>query len=247
MSKWAETITEKYINIGTPLVLMGSLWLYLWVFQWYDAYLYDPRWGHNYLEAAAFLVAGLAYFNRRLISQYLSLVAAVMIVPVSLELLPHSTTAIIGAVLIALTVIDIFIERGRETDLAQPSNRRLSFFLEKHVPRFTYIMLAHLALIYFFVRLPAGTYETDLVTKVYDAALIPLAILALLEGVAKRLGAIPVPWLSFFWGMGTIVVSLILLINQRETWVPMGVAVIATTLGIVALIRARHAEAGEPT
>ena len=71
-------------------------------------------------------------------------------------------------------------------------------------------MLAHLALIYFFVRLPAGTYETDLVTKVYDAALIPLAILALLEGVAKRLGAIPVPWLSFFWGMGTIVVSLIL-------------------------------------
>ncbi|MGD8997555.1 MAG: hypothetical protein PVH80_05555, partial [Anaerolineae bacterium] len=90
MSNWARTITKKYLNIGTPLVLIGSLWLYLWVFQWYDAYLYDPRWGHNYLEAAAFLVAGLAYFNRRLISHYLSLVAAVMIVPVSLELLPHS-------------------------------------------------------------------------------------------------------------------------------------------------------------
>jgi hypothetical protein len=84
-----------------------------------------------------------------------------------------------------------------------------------------------------------------LVTKVYDAALIPLAILALLEGMAKRLGAIPVPQLSFFWGMGTIIVSLILLVNQPETWVPMGVAVSATALGIVALILARRPEAGE--
>jgi hypothetical protein len=247
MRRWARTITKEYVNIGTALVLIGALWLYLWVFQWYDAYLYDPRWGHNYLEAAAFLIAGLAYFNQRLISHLLALIAAAMIVPVSLELLPHSTTAIVGAALIVLTIVDMLIERGRETDLAQPSNRRLSFFLQKHIPRFTYIMLAHLALIYFFVRLPAGTYETDLVTKVYDAALIPLATLALLDGVVKTLGAIPVPQLSFFWGMGTIIVSLILLINQPETWVPMGVAMTVTALVIAALILARQSEAGEAT
>jgi hypothetical protein len=245
MTNWARTITKEYINVGTALVLIGGLWLYLWVFQWYDAYLYDPRWGHNYLEAAAFLIAGLAYFNRRLISHVLSLITATMIVPVSLELLPHSTTAIVGATLVALTVVDIFVERGRESDLGQPTNRRLSFFLERHLPRFTFIMLAHLALIYFFVRLPAGTYETDLVTKVYDAALIPLAALALLDGAVKKLGAIPVPRLSFFWGMGTIIVSLILLIDQPETWVCMGIAVIATALGIAALILARQGEASE--
>jgi hypothetical protein len=244
--KWTETVVEKTINVGTPLVLIGGLWLYLWVFQWYDAYLYDPRWGHNYLEAAAFLIAGLAYFNRRLISHLLSLAAATMIVPVSLELLPHSTTAIVGAVLIALTIVDILIERRRETDLAQPSNRRLAFWLERHVPRLTYVMLAHLALIYFFVRLPGGTYETDLVTKVYDAALIPLATLALLEGVMKRIRGIPVPRLSFFWGMGTIIVSLILLIDQPETWVVAGIAIAATALGITALVLAREAEAHEP-
>jgi hypothetical protein len=247
MNNWARTITEKYLNVGAPLVLIGSLWLYLWVFQWYDAYLFDPRWGHNYLEAAAFLIAGLAYFNRRLISHYLSLAAATMIVPVSLALLPHSTTAIVGGVLIVLTIVDILVERGRETDLAEPSNRRLSFFLERHVPRFTYIMLAHLALIYFLVRLPGGTYETDLVTKVYDAALIPLATLALLEGSVKKLGAIPVPRLSFFWGMGTIIVSLILLIDQPETWVCMGVAVLVTALGIITLALARQDEPGEAT
>jgi hypothetical protein len=240
MNKWARTIVDKYINVGTPLVLIGSLWLYLWVFQWYDAYLFDPRWGHNYLEAAAFLIAGLAYFSRRLISHYLSLAAATMIVPVSLELLPHSTTGIVGGILIVLTIIDILVERGRETDLAKPSSRRLSFFLERHVPRFTYIMLAHLALIYFLVRLPGGTYETDLVTKVYDAALIPLATLALLESSVKKLGEIPVGRISFFWGMGTIIASLILLIDQPETWVCMGIAVIVTALGIAALLLARQ-------
>ncbi|MGD2147375.1 MAG: hypothetical protein PVH41_11835 [Anaerolineae bacterium] len=240
MNKRVRLIAKRLINVGTPLVLMGGLWLYLWVFQWFDAYLYDPRWGHNYLEAAAFLIAGLAYFNRRLISQVISLIAATMIVPVALELLPHSATAIAGAVLIVLTIVDIFVERGREADLAQPTNRRIAFWLKRHLPRFTYVMLAHLALIYFLVRLPAGTYETDLVTKVYDAALFPLAILALLEGMAKKLGNIPVPWLSFFWGMATIIVSLIILIQQPETWVPMGIATIATAAGIVALVLAQR-------
>jgi hypothetical protein len=242
MANWAKKITEKYINIGTPLVLIGSLWLYLWIFQWYDAYVNDPRWGHNYLESTAFLIAGLAFFNRRLITHYLSFVAASMIVPVSLALLPHSTTAIVGGVLLLLTVVDIIVERGRETDLARPSNRRLAFWLERHVPRFTYIMLAHLALIYFLVRLPRGTYETDLVTKVYDAALIPLVGLALLETSAKKLGPILVPRLSFFWGMGTIIVSLILLINQPETWICMGIAVVVTIVAALSLILARRDE-----
>lgn len=245
MNRWAETINEKYINVGTALVLMGGLWLYLWVFQWYDAYVYDPRWGHNYLEASAFLIAGLAYFNRRLLSQYLSLIAASMIVPVSLELLPHSTTAIAGAVLIALTIVDMVAERGRETDLVQPSSRRLTFFLQRHLPRFTYIMLAHMALIYFLVRLPAGTYETDLVTKVYDAALIPFVGIALLDPPVEKLGSIPVRPLGFFWGMGTMIVSLIILSHQPETWVCLGIVVAVTALGVAALIRTHRTDTTE--
>jgi hypothetical protein len=47
--------------------------------------------------------------------------------------------------------------------------------------------------------------------------------------------------------MGTIIVSLILLINQPETWVPMGVAMTVTALVIAALILARQSEAGEAT
>jgi hypothetical protein len=240
-----EKLVSKYMNVGTPLVLMGAMWLYLWVFQWYDAYVYDPRWGHNYLEAAAFLIVGLAYFNRRLVSDLIALTAATLIVPVSLELLPHWATAIAGGVMIVLTIIDMVVERKRETDLLQPSNRRFSFWLKGHLLRFAYVMLAHMSLIYFLVRLPAGTYENELVTKVFDAALIVLAIFGLLEGAVKKLGDVSVPILNFFLGMASIIASLVILFDQPETRILLVITSAVTVLGIVALIRARKPAAGE--
>ena len=238
-----KAIASRYVNVGTPSVLMGALWLYLWVFPWYESYVYDPHWGHNYAEALAFFVVGLAYFNRRLLSDVLSLLAALLILPASLELLPHPVTAIIGAVLAGLTILDMVVERKRETDLGQPAGRRLTFWLKKHLPRFAYVMLGHLALIYFLVRLPLGTYETDLVTKVYDAMSIVFVVFALLEEPVPNLWGMPTAWIGFFWGMLTMIVSLILLINQPETWVCMGIVLVVTVLAVVAVLRDRRAPA----
>jgi hypothetical protein len=226
---------------------MGALWLYLWVFPWYEAYVYDPRWGHNYAEALAFLAVGLAYFNRRLISDVLAFLAATLIIPASLELLPHPVTAIVGGALAALIILDMIVERGREEDLGQPSNRRLNFWLKGHLLRFAYVMLGHLALTYFLVRLPAGTYETELVTKVYDGMLIPFVLLALLEGSVQALGGIPTAQLGFFWGTLTMIVSLILLANQPETWVVLAITVVVTVLAIVALFITRRSATSTPS
>lgn len=244
MDNWARTTVTKYVNVGTPLILMGALWLYLWGFPWVEAYLYDPRWGHNYAEALAFLAVGLAYFNRRLTSDVLALLAATLIIPASLELWPHPVTAITGGVLVALIFLDMIVERGRKDDLGQPSNRRLNFWLKGHLLRFAYVMLGHLALTYFLVRLPGGTYETVLVTKVYDGMLVPFILLALLEGSVRALGGIPIARLGFFWGMLTMLVSLILLSNQPETWVVLGITVVVSTLAIFALIIARRSVGG---
>jgi hypothetical protein len=134
MNAW--TRITRYINVGTPLVLMGTLWLYLWVFPWYDAYVNDNRWGHNYAQALAFLAVGLAYFSRRFISNLLSFLAALLIIPSALELLPHPVTAISGGALLALIVLDTFIERGRKDDLGRSSNKRLNFWPRGTCPSF---------------------------------------------------------------------------------------------------------------
>ena len=96
MKRLSATMAEKYVNAGTAMFLMGALWLYLWVFPWFDAYLYDPHWGHNFAQALAFLAVGLAYFNGRLLSDFLALMASLLVIPASMELLPHPVTAIAG-------------------------------------------------------------------------------------------------------------------------------------------------------
>jgi hypothetical protein len=246
MNNWAKTAVRKYVNVGTPLVLMGAMWLYLWVFPWYRTYIHNPDWGHNYAEALAFLAVGLAYFNRRLISDVLALLASTLIIPASLELLPHPVTAMAGGVLVALMILDMMVERGREKDLGQPCNRRLNLWLKSYVLRLAYVMLGHLALIYFLVRLPGGTYETELVTKVYDGMSVPFVLLALLEGSVQALGGIGVARLGFFWGMLTMLMSLILLINVPETWVCLGITVVVSVLAMVALVFTRRSAADGP-
>ncbi len=236
MSKWAGLFMKKYLNGGTALVLMGILWLYLWTLPWYQSYINNPHWGHNYAEAIAFLAMGVAYFNRRLLSYILAFLATLLIIPASLELVPHPMTAITGALLLLLIALDILIERKRQRDLGQPSNRQLTFWLKKHLPRFSYLMLAHLALLYFLVRLPAGTYETDLVTKVFDGMLFPFVMLLLLEDMVGIANVARARCLGFFWGMATIFIPLVILSNQSNTWPTMVITLIVTIFGVMALI-----------
>ncbi len=250
MKDWADRIVARYVNVGSPLFLMGALWLGLWVGPWYGAYVYDPRWGHNYAEALAFLAVGLAYFNRRFVSDVLALFASLLIIPASMELVPHSVTAIVGGILAVLIIVDMVVERGRKDDLLAPSSRRLRFWLKSHLLRFAYLLLAHVALTYFFVRLPAKTYETDLVTKVYDVLLIGFLTIALMEGAVRGDGGARISRAGFFWGMGTMVISLGILSadpgNWPETWICLAITLAATALGIIALVVKHWSDVAAP-
>ena len=241
-SRFSGYFSRKFLNGGTVLVVMGAEWLYLWLVPWYQSYVDNPQWGHNYAEAAAFLVLGLAYFNRRVVTDTLAFIATLLIIPAALELVPHSATAITSAVILLLTILDMFFERKRSRDLWQPSNQRLSFWLKKHLPRFSYIMLAHIAFIYFLVRLPSDTYETDLVTKVFDGMIIPLVVLLLMEDMAGIVKSVLAKRAAFFWGMLTTIVSLGILVNQPETYPTLVITIIVTVMGIAAMLTKQPVE-----
>lgn len=245
MRHWLAKWTPRLLNGGTPLLLMGLEWLYLWVFPWYGAYLSDPHWGHNYAEAIAFVAAGVAYFNRRLASDALTFLAALLVIPASLELLPHSTTALLGAALVGLILLDVIVERGREQPLLESSKRRLDYWLRRHLPRFSYLLLAHIALVYFLVRLPLGTYETELVTRVYDAMLIVFVSLLLLEDMDGILERFPARQASFFWGMLSIVVALLLLYSSPAKQILLVLNVIVFFIGAVGWALGRHRTAAK--
>ena len=243
MVTWIDTILQKFLNGGTILVLMGVQWLYLWLFPWYQSYVNNPDWGHNYTEAIAFIAVGVAYFNRRFLSDILAFLAALLVIPAALELVRHSITALAGGILLVFIIVDILIERKRQHDLGQPSNRQLMFWMKKHLPRFSYLFLAHIALLYFLVRLPSGTYEVDLVTKVYDGMLLVFVILLFMEDMPGITSGSRAKFTGFFWGMVTMIVSLIILSDQSETWPALIFTVIVTLLAIVGLIiRLKHTQ-----
>jgi hypothetical protein len=245
MDKLANVVVTKLINVGTPQLLMGIMWLYLWAFPWRPAYLAYPHWGHNYTQSLAFLCVGLAYFNRRLISEWFALAASLLVIPAALELLPHMTTASIGAAFAVLIMADWIIEWKRKQDLGQSSNRRLTLWLKKHLIRFAFIMLAHISFTYFFVRLPSGTYEDSLVTKVFDGMLIVFVTVALFEGAAKKCWGMAITQVGFFWGMLAIIVPLILMFDQPETRIFLAFSIIFSVLAIVSLLSTRQLATGD--
>ncbi|MGA2158008.1 MAG: hypothetical protein ABSG90_02190 [Dehalococcoidia bacterium] len=241
MNRLARAIDKTYINGGLPLLLMGFLWLGLWLFPWYQSFLQNPHWGHNYGESMAFLAVGLAFFNRRTFSWILAFLATILIVPISLEWLPHPDTAAISAVLIILIVIDIIVERNRKADLFAPSEQEAAR-LKKWLTCLSYIMLASLGLIYYLIRLPAGTYETDADVQAFDALLIPFVVILLIEALAGKEGRVWPSYLAFFFGMGIMDVLLIMQLDQPETWPVLAFTLVVTILGILVVIFARRPE-----
>jgi hypothetical protein len=240
MKKWALLFQERYLNGGTALLLMGIQWLYLWLFPWYDDFVADPHWGHNYTQAMAFLVVGLAYYHRRVLLVIIAFLASVLVIPASLELVPTWFTIFAAAALLVLGIIDMIAERGRQRDLLQPSSAPLTFWLKRHMPRFSYIMLAHISFIYFLVRVPSGTWETDWSTRIFDALLVPFIVLLLLEDMPGITNGTWMKRISFFWGMAVMLVAFIILYSHPEILPTAAITLVITIFGIFALVTGRR-------
>lgn len=240
MGRLVRAINEKFINGGTPLLLMGAQWLYLWLFLWYKTYLEDPRWGHNYVMSLAFLAVGLAYFNRRLLSDILSLIAAALVIPASLALLPHSITSVISATLVMLIIVDIIIER-RNPLFIQMTTSSVVAWLKKYLLCFSFVLLVSLPPCYFLVELAAGTCDSDIDSMLFDVALLPFIILLLLEKLPIVKNKVLVKRSGFFWGMITMVVILSLMIDQPEVLPNLIFTALVTLAGLATLLMMRRA------
>ncbi len=216
-------------------MLMGTQWLYLWLFIWYKTYLEDSRWGHNFVMSLAFLAVGLAYFNRRLLSDIFALIAACLVIPASLALAPHSITSVVSATLVLLIVVDIIIERRRPLFVQKVTSSSINW-LNKYLLCFSYVLLVSLPPCYFLVELATGTCDADIDSMLFDIALVPFVILLLLEKLPLVKNKALLRGLGFFWGMIMMVVILSFMIDQPETLPNLIISGLVTIMGLVALL-----------
>ena len=206
---------DRVMTAGNGILILGIAWLLFWLGPAFFLFREDPRWGHNFAIPLTFITAGLASNTRIISCQLVAVTSAFFLVPTLLAYWSWAVATMISGGLLGLFLILYVIEIRRETELIVP-NPRLRTWLKIHLLTFTYLGLAHMPLIFYLIRwtnpdafakfLPP---EHEISTSVFNAMLLPLVILAILERFVKKIGIFQVAKAGFIWVVLMVVIPLI--------------------------------------
>jgi hypothetical protein len=206
---------DKVMTAGNGILILGIAWLLFWLGPAFFLFQEDSRWGHNFAIPLTFITVGLASNTRSISCLMVAVTSAFIIVPTLLSYWSWAVATMISGGLLGLFLIVYVIERGRETELIVP-NPRLRTWLKIHLLTFAYLGLAHMPLIFYLVRwtnpgsftefLP---FEHELSTSLFNAMLIPLVILAIMERFVKKVGIFQVAKAGFLWFVLMMIIPLI--------------------------------------
>lgn len=214
--------TDRLMTSGNGMILLGILWLIFWIGPAFFLFEEDSRWGHNYAIPVLFITVGLAYNIDKISCQLVAAIASYITIPVFLAFWSWAFSTIIAGALFLILIILFIVERGRETELINPSIR-LRAWLKKHLLTFAYIGLIHMTLIFFLVRwnnpqpfvqyLP---FEHHASTSIFNAMLVVLTIFAIMERFVRSIGKFNVPKAGFVWSVLMIILPLLAIIILGE-------------------------------
>ena len=212
-----KTIIEKFMNVGTGILILGILWLIFWLVPAYSLFEADPRWGHNYAIPMIFITVGLAYLMKKISCQLIAVFASFFTIPILLAFWSWGVGTIISGLFFIIVILLYLIERTREKELLNPK-ARLKAWLKIHLLNFSYFGLAHMPLIFFCVRWfnpdPFLAYlpvEHHASTSTFNAMLLILTPIAVTERYVKRIGRIQVSKVGFIWTMLMIIIPLLVI------------------------------------
>jgi hypothetical protein len=240
---------KNSIDIGSGLILTGLFWLYFWVFQWYVSFLFDARWAHNFAYPLILITIGVAYKGKKMSSDLLASISAFMIIPTETGLISGTHSTYIVAILLAILLLILVIERGRKQELLF-FQHRWRRWLKKHLLTFAFLFLLHMPFIYWFTRVlfgepaelnmpPEPPWErSHWGTASYNILVIPFALIGMAErfrGTLRR--RISMSKLGYWWSLLIITLGIIIIGAASGDWlrysVPLLIAVIILVISII--------------
>ncbi len=203
------------MNVGIGILIQGLIWLIFWLIPAYHLFEADFRWGHNYAMPIIFMTVGLAYISKKISCQFFAVIASFLTIPTFLGFWPWDLATIVSGFFLVIILLLYAIERCREVELLNPK-ARLKAWLKIHMLNFSYFGLVHMPLIFFLVRwinpdpfLEYLPIEHHLSTSTFNAMLIVLTVIAVMERYVKKLGRIQISKAGFIWAILMIVVPLL--------------------------------------
>ena len=97
-------------------------------------------------------------------------------------------------------------------------NKRLDFWLKKHLMMFAYVGLVHMSLIFFFVRwfnsdafLAYLPMEHHVSTSSFNVMLFVLVVFGIVERNVQRIGRFSVARMGFVWSLLMVIIPLVVI------------------------------------
>lgn len=206
---------DKLMTSGNGILILGAAWLLFWLGPAFFLFKEDPRWGHNFAIPITFITVGLAAHTRTISCQLSAAIGAFFIVPTLLAFWPWDIATMVAVAFLGIFLILFAIEKERETELFNP-NPRLKAWIKIHLLTFAYLGLAHMPIIYYLVRWSnPGAFmsflpeEHHVSTSIFNAMLLLLVPVAILERFVKNVGIFQVAKIGFIWAMLMIIIPIL--------------------------------------
>jgi bacterioferritin len=241
---------KSSIDIGSGLILTGLFWLYFWVFQWYVFFFFDARWAHNFAYPLILITIGVAYKGKKMSTDLLASISAFMIIPTETGFISGTYSTYIVAILLAIILLILMVERGRKRELLF-FQHRWRRWLKKHLLTFAFLFLLHMPFLYWFTRVlfgepaelnmpPEPPWEmAHWGTASYNILVIPFGLIGMAErfrGTLRR--RISMSKLGYWWSLFIIISGIIVIGAASGDWLryslPLVIAAIILILSIVA-------------
>jgi hypothetical protein len=155
--------SNKLVGPGLGLIIMGAAYLTWWL-AFIEYAIIDPRWTHNIAYAIIIFNVGLAWYHKTPLSRIIAMIQSIM--------LPITASGSFNTVICTIVSSGIFIVwiiitvsekvKGKEF-LEGKLSKRGKIWLCMHTLIIAWILVAHMGLMFFIVRLPleANLYSFD--------------------------------------------------------------------------------------
>ncbi|NVM45711.1 MAG: hypothetical protein HWN79_12425 [Candidatus Lokiarchaeota archaeon] len=239
-SKIEEQINQnKYlVGPGLGLIIIGLSYLVWWLMPFaFDAFFVDMRWAHNWVYAIVILNVGIAWYYKSPLSRIIAVFQAFMLPVTASGSFDTIILTYVSTFIAFLWVLTLLIEKIRGIEfLKERCSLKTRNWINLHTMVFTWILIAHISLVFLIGRLPLenqllgfGTYagylanlppeSLEFATWAFDITLLAWAAIVIYEQIKLGYNYKNKPWpkFGFWWVFVCMGSSLIALLIQELT------------------------------
>lgn len=153
-SKSETSIRNKLVGPGLGLMIMGAAYL-IWWLLFIEYAIMDPRWVHNIAYAIIILNVGLAWYHKSPLSRTVAMIQSIMLPVIGSGSFNALICTIISSVIFIIWIIVAIRERTKGTQIFEEKlSKRGKNWLNMHTLIIAWILVGHMGLMFFIVRLP---------------------------------------------------------------------------------------------